>query len=175
MSYCAVCDGAFYAGKAVAVIGGGNSALQEAIQLSDRCSKVTVVQNLGLLTGEERLQRILLSRSNVRVIYNTVVRSIERSGTLAVNLYNTAEEKPSVIHVDGLFVAIGQEPENQAFEAMVKLDGNGYVVAGETCETNQPGVFVAGDCRTKNVRQITTAAADGTVAALAAIRYMDQA
>ena len=173
VSYCAVCDGAFYAGKAVGVVGGGNSALQEAIQLSDRCSRVTVVQNLPYLTGEEKLQKILLSRKNVQVLYNTVVESVERSGALTVHLINTEENRSKSIHVEGLFVAIGQQPENEPFADVADLDRYGYLESDEDCMTKTPGVFVAGDCRTKNVRQITTAVSDGTVAALAAIRYID--
>ena len=176
ISYCAVCDGAFYKGKTVAVIGGGNSALQEAVLLSEGCSHVTVVQNLAFLTGEESLQKILHARDNVSFIYSTTVAAILGEGTFeGLRLSNAETGKTSDLHVDGVFVCIGQEPANGAFADVVTLNEYGYVTADETCrpESRLPGVFVAGDCRTKAIRQVTTAAADGTVAALSACRYLD--
>ena len=176
ISYCAVCDGAFYKGKTVAVIGGGNSALQEAVLLSEGCTHVTVVQNLPYLTGEPSLQNILAGRDNVSFIYSTVVAGILGSDTfegLRLRSVETGEE--TTLTVDGTFVCIGQIPENASFADVVKLNDYGYVSAGEDCrpETAIPGVFVAGDCRTKSIRQVTTATADGAVAALAACRYLD--
>ena len=174
VSYCAVCDGAFYAGKHVAVIGGGNSALQEAVMLSERCSQVTVIQNLAFLTGEEQLIRKLQNTPNVDFIYNSVVDALEgRDELTGVIIYNTEENEYSLIECDGLFVAIGQMPENEPFLHVTKLNEYGYVDAGEDCTTETPGVFVAGDCRSKRVRQITTATGDGAVAAVAACRYLD--
>ena len=176
ISYCAVCDGAFYKGKTVAVIGGGNSALQEAVLLSEGCTHVTVVQNPPYLTGEPSLQNILAGRDNVSFIYSTVVAGILGGDTfegLLLRNVDTGEE--STLNVDGTFACIGQIPENGAFADVVKLNDYGYVAAGEDCrpETAIPGVFVAGDCRTKSIRQVTTATADGAVAALAACRYLD--
>ena len=176
ISYCAVCDGAFYKGKSVAVIGGGNSALQEAVLLSEGCTHVTVVQNLPYLTGEPSLQNILAGRDNVSFLYSTVVAAILGKDTfegLLLRNVETGEETP--LAVDGTFVCIGQMPENGAFADVVKLNDYGYVAAGENClpESTIPGVFVAGDCRTKSIRQVTTATADGAVAALAACRYLD--
>ena len=173
VSYCAICDGAVYKNKSVAIIGGGNSAVTEAIQLADRCSRVTVVQDKPFLTAEEKLQKLLFSRPNVKVICNTVVESVERSGAVTVHLINMKENKPSAIHVECVFVAIGRQPECMAFRNAAELDRAGYIVAGEDCACRMSGVFVAGDCRTKDVRQVTTATADGTVAALAAIRYLE--
>ena len=176
ISYCAVCDGAFYKGRTVAVIGGGNSALQEAVLLSEGCTHVTVVQNLPYLTGEPSLQNILAGRDNVSFIYSTVVAGILGDDTFeGLLLRNTDTGEESVLTVDGTFVCIGQIPENGAFADVVKLNDYGYVAAGEDCrpETTIPGVFVAGDCRTKAIRQVTTATADGAVAALAACRYLD--
>ena len=176
ISYCAVCDGAFYKGKTVAVIGGGNSALQEAVLLSEGCTHVTVVQNLPYLTGEPSLQNILAGRDNVSFIYSTVVAGILGSDTFeGLLLRNVDTNEETVLNVDGTFVCIGQIPENSAFADVVKLNDYGYVAAGEDCrpETTIPGVFVAGDCRTKSIRQVTTATADGAVAALAACRYLD--
>lgn len=176
ISYCAVCDGAFYKGKTVAVIGGGNSALQEAVLLSEGCTHVTVVQNLAFLTGEPSLQNILAKRDNVSFIYSTVVSAVLGDDTFeGLLLRNTETGEETVLNVDGTFVCIGQVPANQAFANVVKLGDYGYVDAGENClpETAIPGVFAAGDCRTKAIRQVTTATADGAVAALAACRYLD--
>ena len=176
ISYCAVCDGAFYKGKTVAVIGGGNSALQEAVLLSEGCTHVTVVQNLPYLTGEPSLQNILAGRDNVSFIYSTVVAGILGGDTFeGLRLRNVDTGEETALTVNGTFVCIGQIPENAAFADVVKLNDYGYVAAGEDCrpETAIPGVFVAGDCRTKSIRQVTTATADGAVAALAACRYLD--
>ena len=175
ISFCAVCDGAFYENKEVIVIGGGNSALQEAILLSDLCKKITVVQNLADFTGEKKLVEILKSKSNVDFIFNTVVKEFtgddELKGAVIENT-ETGEEKE--ITFDGAFVAIGLAPDNKAFENVAKLDKFGYVASDEACLTKTAGVFTAGDCRTKRIRQITTAAADGAVAALAACDYIDK-
>ncbi len=175
VSYCAVCDGAFYNGKKVAVIGGGNTALQDAVLLSDICTEVTVVQNLAQMTGESKLVSKLANKDNVKFIFNTVVTDLvsNESGLSAIKLLNTSTEEYSTLEVDGIFVAIGQKPENKPFENLTKLNDYGYIIADEACLTDTKGIFVAGDCRTKSVRQITTATADGAVAALAACRYLD--
>lgn len=171
ISFCAVCDGAFFEGKEVLVIGGGNSALQEAVLLSETSSKVTVVQNLEFLTGEQSLQDILSSRKNVSVICSATVNSFKKEGeTLYTSITVKGEEQ--TLSSDGVFVAIGLAPDNAPFEGLVTLD-RGYVSAGETCTTSAPGVFTAGDCRTKSIRQVATAISDGAVAALAACRYID--
>lgn len=175
ISYCAVCDGAFFAGMNVAVIGGGNSALQEAVLLSETCRHVTVVQNLAFLTGERRLAEKLEKKDNVTVILSTVVEKLEGTDALSgLVLKNTETGKASVLSVDGAFVCIGQIPENDAFADVVEVNEQGYVVADESCLTRDEAVFVAGDCRTKRVRQITTATADGSVAAIAACKYLDR-
>ncbi len=174
ISFCAVCDGAFYAGKNVGVVGGGNSALVEAMMLSELCAKVTVIQNLSMLTGESKMIATLEARENVKIIYDTVVTGFDTNPALvAVRLHNTKTNEHTSLPIDGLFVAIGHAPENGAFESITKLDSYGYIVAGEDCLTDTAGVFVAGDCRTKTVRQVTTATADGAVAALAACRYIE--
>lgn len=172
ISFCAVCDGAFYKGKTVAVIGGGNSALQEAIMLSEGCEKVYVVQNLGFLTGEAKLAQILETKSNVEIILNTTVKALLGESCL-VGIEVTDEKGTGrTLVLDGLFIAIGLVPENGAFAEHVSLT-DGYITADEKCLTDTAGIFVAGDCRTKSVRQITTAVADGATAALAACRYID--
>ena len=172
VSYCAVCDGAFYQGKNVAVIGGGNTALQEAVLLSETCAHVTLVQNLPVFTGEEKLLEILRGRDNVTFITNTVVRELHGEPELAAIMLDTDGET-FVFPVDGIFVAIGQVPENEPFRALVPLTEQGYFDIDESCVTGTSGVFVAGDCRRKGVRQITTATADGAAAAIAACRYID--
>lgn len=176
VSYCAVCDGAFYKGKTVAIVGGGNTALQEAVLLSEGCTKVYVIQNLDFLTGEGSLISAVEKRANIEVITSTIVTELvgeeKICGIKTLNL-NTSEE--DTVSLDGVFVAIGQIPENEAFRNVVSLDERGYVISGEDCQPNgaPEGLFVAGDCRTKSIRQITTATADGAVAALAACRYID--
>lgn len=174
ISFCAVCDGAFYAGKTVAVIGGGNSALQEAIMLSDGCAKVYVVQNLDFLTGEEKLAEILKKRKNVEIIYGCTVEAIHGNDVFGgIVIKKTATGEKIRLDLDGMFVAIGQVPENEAYKNLVALSDRGYVVSDENCLTETDGLFVAGDCRTKNIRQISTACGDGATAALAACRYLD--
>ena len=175
ISFCAVCDGSFFAGRKVAVIGGGNTALQEAVMLSELCSEVVIIQNLSFMTGEKKLLQILKGKSNVSMIFDTVVTSLEsKDGELcAIELKNTVNGETSKLALDGMFVAIGQKPENEAFSDVTALNDYGYIIADENCLTDTEGVFVAGDCRTKRIRQVTTAAADGAVAALAACRYID--
>ncbi|MBQ9805295.1 MAG: FAD-dependent oxidoreductase [Clostridia bacterium] len=174
ISFCAVCDGAFYKNKTVALIGGGNSALQEAILLSETCKKVYVVQNLDFLTGENRLQEILSKRGNVEIILGTVVSEIADTPEFSeITLKRTADGTETKMALDGMFVAIGLVPENDAFSDVADLTENGYFDATEACTTKTPGVFVAGDCRAKAVRQVATAISDGAVAAIAACRYID--
>ena len=173
LSFCAVCDGAFYAGQETAMIGGGNSALQEALLLSEVCSKVTVVQNLPFLTGEQKLQDALGERENVRIILSTVVTEyLSENGELKGLRLRSDSGAEKVLSVDGAFLAVGLVPENEAFAHLAKLDDRGYFAATEDCLTATEGVFVAGDCRAKQIRQVTTAAADGAVAAMAACRYL---
>lgn len=174
ISFCAVCDGAFYQNKTVALIGGGNSALQEAILLAETCKKVYVVQNLDFLTGEARLQEILKNRGNVEIITGTVVTEIADTEVFsAITVEKTATGEKSTLSIDGMFVAIGLEPENGAFEALAELDTAGYFDSGEDCTTKTNGIFVAGDCRKKAVRQVATACSDGAIAAISACRYID--
>lgn len=174
ISFCAVCDGAFYKNKTVALIGGGNSALQEAILLSESCKKVYVIQNLDYLTGEKRLEEILRKRGNVEIVTGTVVAEIldtpEFSGIVTERTANGTRQK---LALDGMFVAIGLVPQNAAFADVASLNEAGYYASGEDCTTATAGVFVAGDCRSKSVRQVVTATGDGAVAAIAACRYID--
>ncbi len=175
ISFCAVCDGSFFTGKDVAVIGGGNTALQEAVMLSDICNSVIIIQNLSFMTGEKRLLQILKNKDNVDMIFDSIVTSIgHTNGELdSITVKDTKNDIEQEILLDGIFVAIGQVPENSAFSSLSALDDYGYIIADESCLTDTEGVFVAGDCRTKRIRQVTTAASDGAVAALAACRYID--
>ena len=175
ISFCAVCDGDFYAGQTVCVAGGGNSALQEAILLAEKCREVVILQDLPRCTGEQKLQDVLFARDNARAICDTkITRLVVEGGALrGVEIESRVTGERQVVACDGLFVAIGLIPENQPFEALATLDQGGYFDSDETCVTRTPGVFVAGDCRKKGVRQLTTAVADGATAALAACRYID--
>ena len=175
ISFCAVCDGAFYAGQNVAMIGGGNSALQEALLLSEVCNKVTIVQNLADFTGERKLAEALLEKENVEVLFSTVVAGYEaEGGTLTgLRLRSEVTGEESHIAVDGTFLAVGLQPENEPFAQLAKLNDWGYFDSGEDCCTATPGLFVAGDCRSKRIRQVVTAAGDGAIAAMAACRYLD--
>ena len=174
VSYCAVCDGAFYNGREVAVIGGGNTALQEAVMLSEYCPHVYVIQNLSAMTGEGRLVSKLAAKENVSFIFDSVVAELLGDSKLTgIKIHNTKTGEDTEIKVDGIFVAIGQVPENECFSDVVKLNAWGYIDADESCTTESAGIFVAGDCRSKMIRQITTAASDGSIAALAACRYVD--
>ncbi len=172
ISFCAVCDGAFYTSKTVAVIGGGNSALQEALMLSDLCKKVYVVQNLDRLTGEVKLQELLAQKKNVEIILGATVESLMGEDTLNGIVIRSGENRQTLL-IDGMFVAIGLIPQNEIVENLVTLNQWGYVDAGESCHTNVKGIFVAGDCRSKKIRQVATACADGAVAAIAACDYVD--
>lgn len=172
ISYCAVCDGAFYKGKSVAVIGGGNSALQEAVLLSEGCKKVTLVQNLDYFTGEQKLIDALKEKSNVEFITGHVVTGIVGDKELT-GIRISGGDGEKVLYVDGMFVAIGLVPQNEFVSGLVSLDNWGYVPSAEDTLTDCEGIFVAGDCRSKRIRQIATAVADGATAALAAMRYID--
>ncbi len=176
ISFCAVCDGAFYAGQDTAMIGGGNSALQEALLLSEVCRSVTIVQNLADFTGEKKLADALMKKDNVRVLFNTVVSAYEtQNGVLTgLKLHNDATGEDSEIAVDGAFLAVGLMPENENFAHLCPLNSYGYYDVNEFCATKTPGVFVAGDCRSKFIRQVVTAAGDAAIAAMGACRYLDQ-
>lgn len=173
ISFCAVCDGAFYKDKTVGVVGGGNSALQEALLLSELCEKVYIFQNLDKLTGEGKLCQQVYAKQNIEIILSTVVESYIGDETFkGVNLL-FADGKQTSVNLDGLFIAIGLIPQNGAFANLLELNDYGYAVSNESCQTKTSGVFVAGDCRTKKIRQVATAMADGAISALAACDYVD--
>lgn len=173
VSYCAVCDGAFYRGKDVAVVGGGNTALEDASFLADYCRKVFVIHRRDRFRGESHLVDALHRRENVEFVMESVVTSLRGESHLeSVIIKNTVTGVVHEKEIAGLFVAVGQKPDNERFDDVVKLSDDGYIQADETCVTDTPGIFAAGDCRKKNVRQLVTAAADGAVAALAACGYL---
>lgn len=170
ISYCATCDGAFFKGKTAAVFGGGNTAVEDAIYLAGICKKVYIIHRRNQFRADQALVDELLAHDNVETKLCFTVSGIrgedKLTGVELTNIDGSREE----LTTDALFVAIGLIPENGVFKDIAELDEAGYVVAGENCETSTPGVFAAGDCRTKDVRQLVTAAADGAVAAVAASR-----
>lgn len=169
ISYCATCDGMFYRGKDVAVVGGGNTALEDAMFLTGYCRKVYLVHRREEFRGEEKLLKTLREKENITFVLNSVVEELTGDTALSgVTIRNVASGEKSHLPVSGLFVAIGQMPDNGDFKELINLDEKGYIRAEEDCKTGTPGIFTAGDCRTKTVRQLATAASDGAIAALAA-------
>lgn len=174
LSYCATCDGAFFRGRDVAVIGGGNTALEDAEVLSGIANKVYLIHRRDTFRGDAASVKRLLAKDNVEFILDTVPEALLGENAVSgLKLRNVKTGEERQLDVSGVFAAVGQMPDNQAFSNVVQLDGGGYVAADESCTTNRPGVFTAGDCRTKKVRQLATAASDGAVAALAAIEYIN--
>ncbi len=175
VSFCAVCDGNFYRNKQVAVVGGGNTALQDALFLAPICEHIYLVHRREGFRAEDRLVEMARKTSNITILTDTVVKEIRGEGrveALAVQNVKTGEEQ--ALAVSGVFEAVGSIPQNRAFAHLAPLDQDGYFLSGEDCTTSVPGLFAAGDARTKRIRQLTTATADGTVAALGAIDYLDK-
>ena len=170
--FCAMCDGAFYKDKTVAVNGGGNSALQDALLLSEKCGKVYLIHRRDSFRGEAKLVEALKQRENVEFVMNSRITALLGREELSSIVVKTGEESREIA-LEGLFVAIGHAPDLGAFGSLIELDGGGYAASGEDCLTKTPGVFVAGDCRKKSVRQLTTAVSDGSAAALAACAWLD--
>ena len=174
VSYCATCDGMFYRGKVVAVNGGGNTAVEDATFLSEYVEKVYVIQRRDSFRADKAEVDRLVAKKNVELVLNSTIKALESDASgLTGILVVDKDGKERRIQVDGLFVAIGQAPDNEAFRNEVDLDSKGYISAGEDCSTKTEGIFTAGDCRTKAVRQLATAASDGAVAALAAVNYIN--
>ncbi|MBQ1329347.1 MAG: thioredoxin-disulfide reductase [Mogibacterium sp.] len=174
ISYCATCDGNFFRKKTVAVVGGGNTALEDALYLADLCEKVYLIHRRDSFRGEEANAERLRERENVEFVYNSnVTKLIAEKRLKAIEVTNRLDGSVRTIELNGLFIAVGRVPENQNFGSLVKLDEAGYVVAGEDCHTNYEGIFVAGDTRTKALRQLVTATADGAMAATEAVKYIN--
>ncbi len=172
VSYCATCDGAFFRDKAVAVVGGGDSALQSALFLSQLCSSVTLIHRREELRAQRAYVDAAQARENIRFLLNAQVAALQGEDTLTAVTVREGERE-YLLAVDGFFIEVGLSPDNGPFAALAELDEAGYFAAGEDCRTKTPGVFVAGDCRAKALRQLTTAASDGSVAATAACRWLD--
>ena len=173
ISYCATCDGAFYRKKSVAVVGGGNTALEDALYLADIAEKVYIIHRRDEFRGEDATVKSLKERENVEFVLNSQVVKLNADKRLESIEVLNKDGSTRVIEVKGLFVAVGRIPENQNFGKVVNLDQSGYIVAGEDCTTNAKGIFVAGDNRVKNVRQLVTATADGAVAVSEAVKYIN--
>lgn len=174
ISYCATCDGAFYRGKTVAVVGGGNTALEDALYLADLAEKVYLIHRREEFRAEASTVERVKSRENVELVLNSVVKSLTADKQLTAVEVVDKNGETRTLEVSGLFVAVGRIPENQSFARVIALDSAGYALSGENCHTDTPGVFVAGDNRVKEVRQLVTATADGAVAATEAIKYLNQ-
>ena len=175
VSYCATCDGAFFRGQKAVVVGGGNTALEDAEFLSNFCEKVYVIHRRDTFRGEQWLVDNLSKKENVEFVMDSVVTDIIGENSVeGVLVKNVQTGETTELEVKGLFVAIGQMPDNKPFESVIELDAGGYIKAQEDCQTSCEGIFAAGDCRTKGVRQLATAAADGAVAGLAACEYVNK-
>lgn len=170
VSYCATCDGAFFKGRSVAVVGGGSAALQSALMLAGICKEVTLIHRRADFRGEAVLAKRAEQTQNIKMRLESRVVELLGGEHLEQIVVEDSAGKSEALAVDGLFVSVGQEPDNARFSDIVELN-NGYISAGEDCKTSCPGIFAAGDCRLKSVRQLTTAAADGTVAGLAASEW----
>ncbi len=174
ISYCATCDGAFYKGKDVAIVGGGNTALEDALYLSDIASKVYLIHRRDSFRGEDDYYEKLKLKDNVEFIFNSNVAKLFGNDYLeAIEIIDKENNKKNV-SISGLFVAIGRIPENANFSKLIDINESGYVNANENCKTNIEGIFVAGDCRVKTLRQLVTATSDGAVAATEAIKYINK-
>lgn len=173
VSYCATCDGAFFKGKDVAVVGGGDVAVEDAIYLARLCRKVYLIHRRDSLRAAKGLQDKLMACENVEILWNRTVQDIYGSNLVeGVKLSHVTENTQEDLSVTGVFIAVGMHPNTEAFRNVVPCDGQGYVIAGEDCVTKVPGIFAAGDLRTKLVRQIITAVADGACAVASVERYL---
>lgn len=171
--YCAICDGPFYAGQDVVLVGDGNSAMQYALMLADYCSKVTMVTMFDKFFGEYALEESIRNNPKIEVIPNAVACKLNGEDKLQSVTFKRQDDSEFELNTNALFVAIGQVPDNSKFQNVVDLDNAGYIVANESCQTRTEGLFVAGDCRVKAVRQVATAIGDGAVAGTSAVNYIN--
>lgn len=174
ISYCATCDGAFFRKKNVAVVGGGNTALEDALYMADIAEKVYLIHRRDSFRGEEATAEKLRQRDNIELVLNSQVTKLNAEKRLQSVEVTDKQGNTRTLEVSGLFVAVGRVPENKSFENLIELDGAGYAASAENCRTKTPGVFVAGDNRQKEVRQLVTAASDGAVAATEAVKYLNE-
>ena len=174
ISYCATCDGAFFRKKNVAVVGGGNTALEDALYMADIADKVYLIHRRDSFRGEETTAEKLRQRENIELVLNSQVTKLNAEKRLQSVEVTDKQGNTRTLEVSGLFVAVGRIPENKSFENLIELDGAGYAASAENCRTKTPGVFVAGDNRQKEVRQLVTAASDGAVAATEAVKYLNE-
>ena len=173
ISYCATCDGAFYKGKTVAVVGGGNTALEDALYLTDIAKEVYLIHRRDEFRADESIVNKLKDKENINFVYNSNVTKLNANDKLESIEVRNKEGEVTEIAVNGLFVAVGRIPENQNFANLINLDNAGYAIAGEDCHTNVDGIFVAGDTRIKELRQLVTATSDGAIAATEAVKYIN--
>lgn len=174
VSYCANCDGAFFKNKDVVIVGGGNTALEDALFLSNNCNKVYIIHRRDEFRGEKILINSLMSRKNIEIIFNAVVEKIDgEKNVTSIKIKNLVDESVKNLNTSAVFVAVGLEPDNNLFSNIIDIDKQGYIIANESCSTSIKGIYVAGDSRTKLFRQIITAAADGAVAAFQAVNYIN--
>ena len=173
ISYCATCDGAFFKGKDVAVVGGGNTAIEDAIYLSSLANKVYLIHRRDEFRAEASLIEILKSKSNIEFIYNSNVTKLNKNEVLESIEITDNNDNKKIIEVSGLFIAIGRIPVINKFTNLINLDDAGYVISNDNCHTNITGIFVAGDARKKDLRQLTTAVSDGSISASEAIKYLN--
>lgn len=173
VSYCAVCDGPFYTNKDVVIVGGGNSAMQEAILLSSYCKSVTMIQNLSNFTGELSLKEQIEKTENITVMFDTLVVGLIGETNLEAIIIKNNNGEEKVLNTDGVFVAIGQVANNESFKNVCELNRQGFIISDNECNSKVRGIYVAGDCVDKKIRQIVTATSDGSIAALQAIKYLE--
>lgn len=170
ISWCATCDGNFFRGKDVAVAGGGNTAVQEAIHLSDLCQTVYLIHRRDTLRAETWLTKKMREKKNIQFLPNTVIEeAVGETRLEGLRLKNVRTNEQTQLNVSGLFEAVGMLPQNEMVSGMIRLDEHGYIVAGEDCRTNVPGIYAAGDCRAKSLRQLVSASADGATSAMNAV------
>ena len=174
VSYCATCDAAFFKDKITAVIGAGKEAIEDSILLSEHCSKVYLINRASIFeTEDEQLINIVKSNDKIEIITNSNVLNINGDNVVTdIEIENTITKEKTKLNIDGLFITIGRGPDTFLFSQLIDTDEKGYIIADESCKTNVDGIFVAGDCRTKKLRQLVTAASDGAVAAVNAYEYI---
>ena len=174
ISYCATCDGAFYKDKIVAVVGGGNTALEDALYLTDVAKKVYLIHRRDSFRAENATVDILKERNNIEFVYNSNVTKLNGDDHLESIEVTDNDGNQKEIEIDGLFVAVGRIPETENFAKIIDVDKSGFIIASEDCHTNIDGIYVAGDTRVKNVRQLVTATSDGAISATEAIKYINE-